>query len=42
MATKIRTIRISDELWAKVQEKAGEGKASAVIKELLENWLADA
>jgi hypothetical protein len=41
MATKIRTIRISDELWAKVQEKAGEGKASKVINELLTDWIAD-
>lgn len=41
MATKIRAIRISDELYAKVQEKAGEGKVSAVINELLKNWVKD-
>ena len=42
MATKIRSIRISDELWAKAQEKAGNDGVSKVINELLTDWVQDA
>lgn len=38
MATKIRSVRISDELWAKAQEKAGADGVSKVINELLKRW----
>lgn len=42
MATKIRSIRISDELWAKAQEKAGNDGVSKIINELLTDWAQDA
>ena len=42
MATKVRSIRISDELWAKAQEKAGADGVSKVINELLKDWAQDA
>ena len=42
MATKIRSIRISDEIWAKAQEKAGNDGVSKVINELLTDWVQDA
>jgi predicted CopG family antitoxin len=42
MATKIRSIRISDELWTKAQEKAGNDGVSKVINELLTDWVQDA
>jgi len=41
MATKIRSIRINDELWGKAQEKAGNDGVSKVINELLTDWIAD-
>lgn len=39
--TPHRPIRISDDLWSKAQAKAAqEGtKASAKVRELLENWI---
>lgn len=42
MATKIHSVRISDELWAKAQEKAGADGVSKVINELLSDWVKDA
>jgi len=42
MATKIRSIRISDELWEKAQEKAGNDGVSKVINEMLSQWVQDA
>jgi len=42
MATKVRSIRISDELWSKAQEKAGADGVSKVINELLKDWAQDA
>lgn len=41
MATKIRSIRINEELWSEAQEKAGAGGVSKVINGLLEDWVAD-
>lgn len=42
MATKIRSVRISDELYAKAKEKAGADGVSKVINELLADWVKDA
>jgi len=42
MATKVRSIRISDELWSKAQEKAGNDGVSKVINEMLSQWVQDA
>lgn len=42
MGTTLRNIRIDDELWGTVMEKAGlEGRnASEVVRELLVAWVA--
>lgn len=42
MATKIRSVRVNDELWEKAQEKAGNDGVSKVINELLTDWVQDA
>lgn len=41
MATPLRAIRISDELWEALQEKAAaeDTDVSAVIRELVTEWL---
>jgi hypothetical protein len=41
MATKIRSVRISEELWLKAQEKAGDYGVSKVINEMLADWVKD-
>jgi predicted transcriptional regulator len=44
MATKIRSVRINDKLWAKVQKKAEKKNTdvSKIINEMLADWVQDA
>jgi hypothetical protein len=42
MATKIRSVRINEELWLKAQEKAGNEGVSKIINEMLADWVKDA
>ena len=44
MATKIRSVRINDKLWAKAQKKAEKNDTgvSKIINELLQDWVQNA